>query len=656
MKTKKNAVTLVLLTLLAVGCGSAGRITPPGPEPIIGAGRTLVHYASCDELLGDMKQKAIEEMKTWLDSYAYCYDEVDIVYENGPVASSDGAPSDSSSESGVDFTSTNLQEQGVDEADVIKTDGETIYVATNKGVDIFKAWPLDEFRKLASFEVENGVRDMFLKGQTLVLVSQEYDENYNSTTTLVVLDVSNPSSPKIVRTLAVDGYAINSRMINNVVHLAFSSYFSGPELVDPEFDDSVWENYCMGETVSPQVAEIIELAKEENRRIINDAPLTDWLPKKWVNGEAQAIDCGDFVKETGSDESALLGLVSLNIESGENQTTMVSGYGYEVYASTEGLYLASSSWVEDTTSIHRFDVASEAGFHEYTGSQTVAGHIDNSFSMSEYDGAFRIATTYGQVSPTGETEVYSNVFVLDATNTALPILGKIEHIAEGEQIYAARFIGKRGYLVTFKKIDPLFVINLSDPNNPAIEGELEMPGFSTYLHPLDENHLIGLGKDAEDMGEFAWFQGLKLALFDVSEASAPSIVEDLIIGGRYSESAALEDHHAFTFDKGRGLLSLPVSLYENGGGGSNYGEFLYNGIHLYSVTTDGIETLAEIPLSNEEDWYGESVSRSIFVGNEDETGLYVLGSDSLFLIDMETEEVSKEIDLNVDDVYDDYYY
>jgi len=272
--------------------------------------------------------------------------------------------------------------------------------------------------------------------------------------------------------------------------------------------------------------------------------------------------------------------------------------------------------------------------------------------MSEHEGYFRIGTTVGRVSRDGESEVYNNLYVLDTEQKNMPVVGKIENIAPGEQIYGMRFFGNRGYMITFKKVDPLFVIALDDPRKPQILGELKMPGYSTYLHLFDDDHLIGLGKDAEEAGTFAWFQGLKLALFDVSDESNPAINDEEIIGGRRTDSQALYDHHAFTFDRSSNQLAIPVRYYSDGGGGSSTGSFQYNGVHLFDVSVEGgIEETGVVELPDE----SSSPERTILMSDGSEEGMYILDGSNLYQVNLsEGHEISDQIDVPNRNAYD-YY-
>jgi uncharacterized secreted protein with C-terminal beta-propeller domain len=222
----------------------------------------------------------------------------------------------------------------------------------------------------------------------------------------------------------------------------------------------------------------------------------------------------------------------------------------DMYVSTNNIYITYVDWRERTV-IHKISLRS--GEIGYEGQGEVPGYVLNQFSMDEYRGCFRIATTTGWYGA-------NHLYVL---NEDLNIIGRLENLAPGERIYSARFMGERAYLVTFKKVDPLFVIDLEDPRNPRVLGKLKIPGYSDYLHPYDETHLIGIGKDTLDAGDFAWFQGVKIALFDVSDPENPKEISKIVIGERGTESYALEDHRAFLFSRERSLLVIPIGRYSH---------------------------------------------------------------------------------------------
>ena len=256
--------------------------------------------------------------------------------------------------------------------------------------------------------------------------------------------------------------------------------------------------------------------------------------------------------------------------------------------------------------------------------------------MDEAGGFFRIATTLGEVSREGSNAT-NNVYVLSPD---MKMAGRLEGLARGEKIYSVRFMGARAYLVTFKKVDPLFVIDLSNPTEPRVLGELKTPGFSDYLHPYDETHVIGVGKNAvdaapEEGGNFAWYQGLKLAIFDVSDVANPRQMHEVDIGDRGTDSLALNDHKAFLFDREKNLLVLPVLLAELTAEqkaspdhkANDYGSYTYQGAYVYNVSLEGGFTLkgrvthvdnpGELGRDYGYSYYGadDSVMRSLYIGS-----------------------------------------
>ncbi|MBU0636042.1 beta-propeller domain-containing protein, partial [Candidatus Micrarchaeota archaeon] len=230
--------------------------------------------------------------------------------------------------------------------------------------------------------------------------------------------------------------------------------------------------------------------------------------------------------------------------------------------------------------------------------------------------------------------------------------GSLEDLAPGEQIYSARFMGKKGYLVTFKKIDPLFVIDLSDHSNPRVLGKLKIPGYSDYLHPFDETHIIGVGKHTIEAaeGDFAWYQGVKLAVFDVSDVENPKEMHQIIIGDRGTDSIALQDHKAFLFDREKELLILPITLAEipeeikesdvEQGNWPQYGEFTFQGAYVYNLSlANGFELKGRITHDEtgedilKSGYYYQSdnqVKRSLYIGNV----LYTISNTKILLNDL----------------------
>jgi len=217
----------------------------------------------------------------------------------------------------------------------------------------------------------------------------------------------------------------------------------------------------------------------------------------------------------------------------------------------------------------------------------------NQFAMDEYEGNLRVASTNGYVpSP----DVDSQITVLGETDHALVQLGIVEHIGPKEDIRAVRFDGPQGFVVTFKKTDPLFAFDLSDPTNPRVTGELKIPGFSTYIHLLDQTHLLSIGYDANDHDNFAFFDGVLLQIFDIADPTNPTLVQRYKIGTRGSSSDALTDHLAFNYFAPLKMLAVPMTICEGGGDGT-FGDVLtFSGLMLFDIDAQtGISEHGRVP-------------------------------------------------------------
>jgi uncharacterized secreted protein with C-terminal beta-propeller domain len=480
--------------------------------------------------------------------------------------------------------------EGVDEADMVKTDGEFIYIVSGKQVVIVKAFPPGEAAVVATIELDRGASDLYINGDKLVVISSaEYffywgpidilpPEEYELTTHIWVYDVSDRSSPILDRTVSVDGYYTSSRMIGDFVY-----------------------------TITGQQA-ILNITE----------PILPTIRSGNYTCEVEATDIW-YANNTDS-YYGYTNIVGINVQDPESEIThetYLMGSSCTLYVSMENIYLTAPWWVQDavsgweTTKIFKINVDEES--ITYVAEGMVPGRVLNQFSMDEHDGYFRIA---GQVSR-GGSSTSNNVYVL---NASLGVVGSLEGLAPGEDIYSARFMGRRCYLVTFKKVDPLFVIDLADPENPTVLGKLKIPGYSDYLHPYDENTLIGVGKETEEAeeGDFAWYQGVKISLFDVSDVSDPKELAKFEIGDRGTDSPALHDHKAFLFSRAKNLLVIPVLEAKIDAGDYSsevppnaYGEYVYQGAYVFHISREqGIDLRGRVTHieSRSSRWRGASTS------------------------------------------------
>jgi inhibitor of cysteine peptidase len=533
-----------------------------------------------------------------------------------------------------DYSTTNIQVAGVDEADIVKTDGEYIYFVSGNKTIIVKAYPPEQAQIVSQIELEGTIIGIFINGDRLVLFEQEtpyylyYDDvpavressvPYVSPKIFVkVYDISDRDNPRLQREVSSDGQYVSSRMIGDYAYVVVN---------EPVYEEE-------GEPILPEIR---------------------------VRANETEIPATDIYYSNVSDYyymyTTIIAVNTQNDDQEPTYETILLGASSNLYVSLNNIYLTIPVWGSDIfgrevwysqkISIHRIHI--EGAEIEYVASGEIPGMVLNQFSMDEYADYFRVATTTW-----GET-TGNHVYVLDMD---LNIVGSLEDLAPGETIYSARFMGERGYLVTFKQVDPLFVIDLSDPRHPEELGYLKVTGYSDYLHPYDENHLIGIGKETTDAGEFAWYQGVKISLFDVSDVGNPQEMSKLEIGDRGTDSPVLWDHKAFLFDKARNLLVMPileakvdVTKYSESELVWAYGEPVYQGAYVFDISLEGglqlkgrithIENLDDL----EEGYYYYyspfSVERSLYIGDV----LYTISQAKIKMNNLENLDYINEVEL-----------
>lgn len=529
----------------------------------------------------------------------------------------------------ADHSTTNLQVDGVDEADIIKNDGKYIYQVNKQELIVAQAYPSNPMSIVSRIGFKQGEftpQELYVDDQYLVLIGNAYyqgesepgvpgaqpqqgskDQLYpqifkRSTSKVIIYDIADKTNLKKLREVELDGMYVSSRKVGSNLYLIANKYLDtygimekGLEPPLPSYRDTVGKG-------------------------------------KFVTIEYNDIH---YFPNSVEPNYLLIASLDLNQRDKEMQVSSYLGSGQNIYASTSNLYVAvtqyqridqpnqpastpqlapvpapnspsasSSSSIapsqlkkpntfnpntsKTTTALYKFGLAQGDTTFKVKGE--VPGTILNQFAMDEDNGYFRIATTTGNTWRTDESTSKNNVYILD---NALKLTGKIEDIAPGEKIYSVRFMGNRGYLVTFKNVDPFFVLDLKNPAAPTILGALKIPGFSDYLQPYDENHIIGFGKETVEMsqknGSTAFYQGLKLAVFDVTDVNQPVEMFKTIIGDRGTDSEVLRNHKALLFDKEKGILSFPVTLMEvkkpveanSKKGVPEYGQFTFQGAYVY---------------------------------------------------------------------------
>lgn len=565
---------------------------------------------------------------------------------------------------------TNLQEQGVDEADRIKTNGNTLFAlekCPGQNGECLSAYEMIEFpastRKLGQISVSsnplNGqiylhhasTSQRFIIWVSNTFVSPVIDTPEifpypdSSRTEIKFIDASSPGAMKVIRSLSIDGSLVSSRMLNDTLYLATQEeplFFPGPVPL------AVIEEG--NERTSPAESRLPSI-------IMDDSP-----PAPLV----EATDCFIPPKNGSKNyDSRLAAVTAIPIDSPENHKSLcIAGSIETIYASTHALYLATSrypNWIQGNaivydpnpeyqTDIHKFSFSGKS--LEYTGSGLVPGHLGweadkKSFRMGEYNNILRIATSLGETwNDTSRSRV---ALLKEGSNGNLQEISHLDNLGKpGEKLYAARFIGNRGYLVTFKVTDPLIMLDLSNPISPKILGELEINGYSDYLHPIGENFLLGIGKDAipdpiESRG--AWYQGLKLALFDVSNGNNLSEINSIILGKRGTSSAILFDHHALSWLPASATttarLAIPVDLHDipyptpqfNPADPSTFYDWTHTGLYTFTVNTSNSPGIAlegrlitDSKSANDQRYFNSLHDRSVIQGDT----VHYIHNDAVF--------------------------
>ena len=558
-------------------------------------------------------------------------------------AVNDLAASESLASGNRDFSTTNTQVENVDEADIVKTDGEYIYYVVNGVLHIVKA---DTLEVVSNIKINNEnerftISEIYLKDNKVVLLGNGYilgepitkineEEKLMSDTVRVntlqtakaiVYNIENKANPEMIREVALEGRYLNSRMVGDNLYLISRkyAYFYGDV-----------EDY----TIVPAMKDSATNSEEIKR-----------------------INCTDIVYFEGTEDRSFMVVGGFNIN--ENEEVCVEtffGAGDTVYANEKNLYLTQTTWGDNyKTTIYKFGL--EAAKIKLLAKGEVDGHLNNQFSMDEYDGNLRLATTsYITIEPEKTEELdngnmlislatrktTNNLYVL---NENLEEIGKIENLAEEEQIYSVRFIGKIGYIVTFKEIDPLFVIDLSDPTNPTVKGELKIPGYSSYLHPYDENHIIGIGYNTKDNGHGGVTNStMKMSMFDVSDLENPKEIFNVDIGTDYASSEVTYNHKALFYKKAENLIGFPVNYRSNDYRNSENGFVIFR----IDLENNKFEKYGEILQKLD---YRNEVSRVIYI----EDILYTLGYSNIVSYDLNTFEKINEVEFNQQNKQDEIY-
>ncbi|MCC8044483.1 MAG: beta-propeller domain-containing protein [Clostridiales bacterium] len=435
---------------------------------------------------------------------------------------------------GADYSTTNVQEYGVDEGDVVKTDGSYIYILRADGEFLIVSVDSEnenngETALVSRTSLESGneltVKEMYVDGDVLSIITREYvtslveneDGTYYTTsanlTVLYTYDISDREEPVLAGTVTQSGYYSDSRKAGNYIYL-FSTWYPS---VGDTLDDS---------TISP----LLNGKKADAGSY--------YLPETLTSTECLVISSVDVTAPSAFVDNKVL----------------VSG-GDDFYVSQENIYIVNENYEHSNTVTEITKFHYEDGKITGIAAGSVTGYLNDSFSLNEYDGNLRVVTTYygDNLSPTANVTDWTEHNALYILSESMTQLSVLSDLAEGETVRSARFLGDTGYFVTFRQTDPLFSVDLSDPENPQVLGELKISGFSSYLHFYGDGLLLGLGYEAdEDTGTTT---GLKLSMFDISDPSNVTEVAKYVIDG-ITWCSSLNNYKSILADAGKNLIGF----------------------------------------------------------------------------------------------------
>ncbi|MDF2692026.1 MAG: putative lipoprotein [Labilithrix sp.] len=519
-----------------------------------------------------------------------------------------------------EVSGTNNQVAGVDEADFIKNDNKYIYVVTGSTLRIIEGWPAETAHEIAKVTVPGTAKKLFVEGNRALVYSSTPRQITNDGTStggvadaayypgvsgdctygydgcvpagdgteteISIFDISDRAAPQLVRSIHSSSSLIAARRIGTTVHTVLGQ----PSLTAPIGWD---QPRLSNEPSEDEINQAYDVVIAKNVAKLDAIDVGNVLPT-WTDSTGPSPDMALF-QSSMPDGTAFTSVLSVDLVSDPSLkvASVISRAGW-VYASAGALYMAVPhqqitgwGWYDgrsesELSTIHKFSIGTAPSATAYVGTGVVKGRVLNQFAMDDKDGFLRVATTTGHLpSP----DAHNTLSIFEDRAGKLDVVGQIDQIAKSEDIRSVRFDGTRGYIVTFKKTDPLFVFDLTDPRAPRTMGELKIPGFSTYMHMMDETHLLTIGYDAADQGDFAFFTGVILQIFDVSNPSDPKLTHKETIGTRGTSSEALTNHLAFNYFAPKNLLALPMTICEGGDGNGNYGSAMtFSGLMVYDTT------------------------------------------------------------------------
>ena len=594
---------MVAMALVVTACApvAASKDTfPPGtastPEVVLARG-ALVQFDACDAFLDYVITHAVEVVGPYgLEGGMTMWGGFDESVDDATTTAAAERSAQEADGGASGFSETNVQVEGVDEPDIVKTDGKRIVVLAEGDlivVDVTGDEPVEAGRLSIG---ELSVQSLFLEGDKVLLFGSAWGSGPlpladrdaviapGGTPTIQIVEVDIGAEPEIVRTMTIDGAFISGRMVDDTVRLVLTS---GPVGFEWEFPSGSGLRAERGAT-------------EKNREIVRDSTEENWIPYYVVADadgdivdEGTLFDCDRAAHPEEFSGLDMLSVVTIDLGAGLAviDATGILAAGDTVYASQNSLYVATQNWQTwrwqatgqerdrpdgPTTEIHEFDIA-DPRLTQYRASGGVDGYLLNQFAMDEHEGMLRVASTTTPTWWGSGSDSESRVTVLRQIGGSLVPIGKVDGLGVTEQIYSVRFMGDTAYVVTFRQTDPLYTLDLTDPRNPTVAGELKIPGYSAYLHPVGDGLLMGVGQDATEDGVV---QGTQVSIFDVSDLSDPKRLDTYTLS-EGTNSQVEYDHHAFLYWEG--LAMIPVQQWW----WDDKGEEVFMGAVGLSVEDDG---------------------------------------------------------------------
>ena len=599
-----------------------------------------------------------------------------------------------------DVSGTNIQVAGVDEADLVETDGEYLYILSGQDLMIVTAGVGDELQVMSRIRLDERPVGMYLSGDRLALVSSGADWSTNDirimplltdvvrfdlrqTTTVTVLDISDRAAPTLVQKTEMDGQLITSRTVNGQLRLVLTNEIQlpmpiarpiqdanrtiqqpqpleqiavgGAMLADIAYFSDYWGTPAVYETQEEYLArlrdEILDAMRPQVRSLALDGS---------VLSETPLLEATDVYRPESLLDRSMTTIVTIDLaanESGPSSTaTIFSAAPAHVYATADGVYLFSQagprsvdgvwSWSDvPVTKVWKFTLDSQSGTIDLAAQGEFEGALLNQFAADEHDGYLRVVAHSDRWRAVGQ-----KLHVLQQVREELEVIGTVEGIAPSEELYSVRFIEDRAFFVTFpavtapvrqvQMIDPLFAVDLSDPHNPELLGELHIPGFSDYLQPIDENYLVAIGRGADEVTGL--MQELQVSIFDVSDLSAPRLAHRYSFGGGFSTASAATgnrwirgdgDHHAVSYFPSEGIFAIPIFSEQpewwDPNGSSTLFDVGQGGLQVFRIDVDA----GFVPLGIIE--HDALVERSVQIGDR----LYAISSGTVTVHELTNPDV-----------------